>query len=440
MSKINEAFDAKLRSLKPLVAGQWWDSYRERRDSGATVAEAKVAAWHTVGVKNIKAPGGVLYVEDLLYQRKDDWEESLHPRAADGKFGEGGGAVGGGAPKHSGTASVSSGFTSQGSGRAAKPGVPKSPKPGKPTPTQQRSNNANGGKGLEVHERQAILDAQQGKPVDKALHDSVAEKLGVKDLKTADIYITPNTWALRKPDGSWPEDRARMHAAWVADRRAGVPKATGPVTLYTTGGGPASGKTTALLEQGAAGIPKRDAVVYVGADEAKNMIPEYRMGIERGDDGAAGAVHWESGHMADTALAESFAAGQHVALDTVGDSGIETLSKRMEGYRSQEGRPGVDRIVANYVTLEPTIAVDRAVQRGKDSGRVIPQEVLHATHADVNRTGLAAMHNDLFDEMTVWDNNVPFGSPPIKVLSKSRNGDVTVHNPELYMQYRARAK
>ena len=44
------------------------------------------------------------------------------------------------------------------------------------------------------------------------------------------------------------------------------------------------------------------------------------------------------------------------------------------------------------------------------------------------------------DEITVWDSDVPRGSPPIKVVSATRGGARVVHDADAYDRLLARGK
>jgi predicted ABC-type ATPase len=193
-------------------------------------------------------------------------------------------------------------------------------------------------------------------------------------------------------------ERVPLHVAYTEETTSGVPTSNAPV-LYMTGGGPASGKTSGLLKNPELRIPNRENAAHINPDSAKEALPEYRAGIQAGDEQAANNTHEESSYMAKESTTHAIKAGHDVVLDTVGDSGISKLQAKVEQLR----RDGATKIVASYATNDVDTALERATSRGIREGRVVNAKYLRESHADVARTVPAAIERGVFDELTVWD-------------------------------------
>lgn len=239
---------------------------------------------------------------------------------------------------------------------------------------------------------------------------------GAKDTKAAYFH-----------DGKWDQSRLAHHDEYVHVATDSAEKSKGPQTVYMTGGGPASGKTTAILENPAAGFPVsgigQKAAAFISADDAKEAIPEFAAAKAAGDQSGAGFVHEESAHMSKLAMAKAIAQGKDVVYDSTGDGGIKDLTDKVTTMRNQ----GVKRVVANYVTIDPDEAVARSVERGKRTGRYVDPEVTRGIHTLVSRTASAAMQGGLFDEAKLWDNS---GTTPKLVASYEKGRGLVVQDKD----------
>lgn len=381
---------------------RWQVTYDSAIGRGDSDVDAAIAAWTDLGIDMLPHPSGVIRIDELRGKvRTDEWDEALHPRDADGKFGSGAGVA-------TSTAAASTAATARPAAVARAPKAEPAPTPDPP----KYSASAAGA-------RSAVATAVAERAADKG-------------------YKAPDTLALYQRDGRWQAARvAEVHDKYIADKLAGTRKAEGAVTLRMTGGGPASGKSTALLSQEVVGIPGKGEAAHFDADDAKANIPEYARGIAAGDAAAAASTHEESSHMAKRGVREALAAGYSVVHDGVGDDGVANVAGKVAAFRAAAGRP--IRVVADYATIDPEVARARANLRAAVSGRVIPPDVFNAKHADVNSTAWAAGQRDVFDAITVWDSDVPMGEPPIKVWSKARGEDVVVHDEALFAKFKQRA-
>lgn len=247
-------------------------------------------------------------------------------------------------------------------------------------------------------------------------------------------FKTPDTEKTGKDEsGGWKPERVELHDAYADATMRGVPTSEEP-TVYMTGGGPASGKTTALLNNPDARVPKQGTAAHINPDDAKATLPEYRQGVEAGDQAAAGATHEESSHMTKVATQRALESGHDVVLDTVGDSGIKKLTEKVEAMRAQ----GAKKIVARYVTIDVDTAAQRALARGESEGRVVNEKYLRDAHADVSRTVQAAIETGLFDDLSVYDNDVPRGEKPHKIATYTKAGGLKVLDSGRWDAFKAR--
>lgn len=240
----------------------------------------------------------------------------------------------------------------------------------------------------------------------------------------------------RSANGEYdPERVSGVHEPYYAATLKGVPTSASP-TVYMTGGGPASGKTTGLLNNPQAGIPGTAKAAHINADDAKEYIPEYRAGVKAGNKAAASYAHEESSYMSKVGMARALGSGHDVVYDSVADSGIAKLSSKVQQMREQ----GAKRVEASYATLDVKEAIRRSDVRAMATGRFVPHAFIEAAHADVARTTLAAVNTGVFDSLKVFDTGGPLGKPPRLIATYDKAGKgLTVTNSKLWAAFLARA-
>ena len=220
--------------------------------------------------------------------------------------------------------------------------------------------------------------------------------------------------------GGFTKERAdAVHKPYLEGLTKGVPTSDEP-TVYMTGGGPASGKTKALLENSGTGIPSKAMAAHVDPDSAKAAIPEYVAGLKVGDKSAASYVHEESSYMSKAGVRYALAAKRNVVYDSVGDSGIEKLSSKVAEMRAA----GARRIYADYATVSVAEAIRRSDARAAATGRWVPHAYISMAHHDVTQTWQAAASRGTFDRLRLWDNN---GKSP-KLIAEAQGGKITIHD------------
>ena len=255
------------------------------------------------------------------------------------------------------------------------------------------------------------------------------EQAYAKFLRKADYDIDPviDTMTRNTVDGKWIPSRVEgVHRPYV-DAKLATGGYTESNEVVFMGGGPASGKSS-LTDTDTIVLPDRH--VLVNADEAKDAIPEYIQIIDQRGDwsvNAAAYVHEESSYMSKQLMSEALDGSNNVVLDGTGDSSYAKLQAKVA-----EARASARRVTAEYVTIDTEEAVARSAARGARSGRRVPEQVIRDTHVGVSEVFPQAAADDLFDEIRLWDNNVPKGEKPILVYEKIAGQPERILRPDLY--------
>ena len=221
-------------------------------------------------------------------------------------------------------------------------------------------------------------------------------------------------------------ERQALHDEIVAKAVAGVPSSENP-TFYMLGGGPASGKSSAI-KSGSIVVPDKTKAVQINADDVKAELPEYETLRTSSDNtdffNAASFAHEESSILAKEIQAKAFELKQDAVLDGTGDSSIEKL----EGKINQAKNAGYS-VQGIYLTVPTDVAISRSFERSLNSGerRFVPPVMVAATHASVSNTFIeATTRPGLFDKLDLWDSNVPFGQKSIHIGTSNADGSFAV--------------
>ena len=249
-------------------------------------------------------------------------------------------------------------------------------------------------------------------------NDLIAMRAG-----SAGIYMTGRT-----ADGQpiFTAERQALHDKIVADAVNGVTPTLNP-TYYMLGGGPAAGKTT-MLNSGKADVPGNSEAVHINADDVKTMLPEYEPMIAAGNKKAAGFVHEESSYLAKRIQSAAVETSRNIVLDGTGDSGAESLAKKV-GSAKKQGY----RTVGLYATVPTQVAVDRMITRGMKTGRFVPEIVVRTTHANVSKVFPAAVN--MFDEIKLFDT-----TDGVKMLASGGNGILNILDQSGYDAFLAKGE
>lgn len=168
-------------------------------------------------------------------------------------------------------------------------------------------------------------------------------------------------------------------------------------------GGPGAGKST-LVDS----LPLKKAdYVLAGPDEIKELLPEYRQGIERKDKNIAPKVHSESRQVSIDLLTQTMSQRLNLLYDGTGANSSEYLlmikTLHEQGYKVQ--------LLMPYVQVND--ALQRVRARAEQTGRGVPEEQVRGIYGTIetNFQKIAAQA----DEAALYDNR---GTKPVLVWHK----------------------
>lgn len=189
------------------------------------------------------------------------------------------------------------------------------------------------------------------------------------------------------------------------------------------GGGPGSGKATVrkqVLNSGSSG----ENPVVVDSDDIKKDIPEYNQMVAQGNPDASTLSHYESSYLADRVQKAAFANKMNLVHDSVGDGNLQHLINTIHKAKNQGYT-----VNGEYSTVDTPTAQQRAVQRGQESGRVVPPTLISDLHRGVSQILPQVSHE--FNSLNLWHNGT---WTPKKVYS-SNNGQEQIHDPQEYQNF-----
>jgi predicted ABC-type ATPase len=226
--------------------------------------------------------------------------------------------------------------------------------------------------------------------------------------------------------GNWTPERKTLHTNIISESLKGKTPVDKPVA-YLMGGGPASGKSSALRD---GGVDVPENTVHIDSDEIKAKLPEYQEMTAAGDTRAAAFIHEESSAVSKDLQKQAASGGYNTLLDGTGDGSIESLERKVEVMRSAG-----QKVVAHYVTVDTETAVQRAMARAQKTGRLVPEQFIRNNHADVSRVAPEAVARGLFDEFTLWDTN-----SGTKKVASAQGSKLTIHDQKAWDAFVAKGK
>lgn len=233
-----------------------------------------------------------------------------------------------------------------------------------------------------------------------------------------DTYNPDGSGRYQNPDGSLTPERRRLWDALI--RKTFAETTATPVehpTVYVMGGGPASGKSSMGDDP--------ENTFKVDPDKFKIQFPDFGEAVKAGRLDAAAYVHEESSQLAKEVVAEGIKRGYNVIIDGTGDNFYEKLAGKVAQYRAGGG----ERVVANYVTLDFDDAVDRMIGRAQKPGpnfqRYVNLSYMKETYMHIAEIIPRAVKEGLFDEFTLFDNNVALGQPA-RIIAHYADGKLDI--------------
>ena len=217
---------------------------------------------------------------------------------------------------------------------------------------------------------------------------------------------------------SYNIDRARYDSVWVPYRdgvSAMVPdsEATATPTIYIIGGPPGSLKST-IREAGVAGIPTREQAITIDPDEAKQIMPEFMLGVEASPKitKIADQTHEESKEIVQNALIATInkettnlkVMGK--AKDIVYDSSGQMRDRDI--YEAiKDARAKGYKVVGLYFHAPDQILKQRIKLRQKQTGRSVSASHISGTNSGINSILADIMGNGYFDSLAMYDTTYP---------------------------------
>jgi predicted ABC-type ATPase len=251
-------------------------------------------------------------------------------------------------------------------------------------------------------------------------------RIGDSEFKELSRYSGKDYVTGRSPQGipTFNAERAALHDRIVMDILAPYKGSQNP-TYTMLGGGPASGKTTALGR--IAGEGSKD-VAKIDPDAIKGMIPEYRRMVTAGDKNAAAFVHEESSYIAKRVQQAAFERRVSVLLDGTGNGSVEGLLGKISAAKANGYQ-----VRAYYATISVDEAIVRSTLRAARSGREVPIDKITDTHAAVSRVFPSAARNA--DEIELYDTTTR--TP--RLIARGRGGTIEVLDEGAYRAFLEKA-
>jgi len=197
-----------------------------------------------------------------------------------------------------------------------------------------------------------------------------------------------------------------------------APESRKPIA-YVMGGGGASGKGFIKNYLIKGGKINPDGAVSLDPDEVKPDIPEYDAIIAAGDSRAAAVTHEESSDIAKRIKARAIAGRYDLILDvTLGDP------KKGEKYLQELKDSGYD-VRLFGVTVQPELAVIRAMKRAQDTGRYVPINHLLAAHKGFNSA--FESYAKVADQAVLFENTTER-----QEIAQAVDGKLVIENQKAY--------
>ena len=258
-----------------------------------------------------------------------------------------------------------------------------------------------------------------------------------KTIPDGDPLLTPH-WDDDPAKQDTSPEREAMRQRLIDQRFAGkqpAPKGRKPMAVLMGGGG-ASGKGTLLGYLAKTGELNPEPFVELDPDSFKTGdpekgwegIPEYWEIDARGDSRGAGVTHEESSHTYKTAQKRGMDGRYDMILDqTLGTPAkAEKLIKTLKdnGYH----------VVLLGVTVEPEVAIARAVKRAKGpERRYVPLNQLLAAHKGFSQG--FEVYSKLVDKASLFYTNVPINARPVIIAGHDLLGDLTIRDKAWYSDF-----
>jgi predicted ABC-type ATPase len=197
---------------------------------------------------------------------------------------------------------------------------------------------------------------------------------------------------------------------------------------YYLGGATANGKST-LVKSGL--LPHPKGIVTIDSDYIKSKLPEYNLLVKLKDKEAANFVHDESSDITKKLLKTLNKNKNDFVLDSINDGDIDKLLAKIQDHK-QNGA----RIRADYCTLDTKTSLKLANDRGKRTGRYVPESYIKEVNSDVSKLIPQLIEKKAYDELYLWDTSM-LGKP--RLILKQINGKLKIFDEKLYKDFLLKA-
>lgn len=227
-------------------------------------------------------------------------------------------------------------------------------------------------------------------------------------------------------DGNFTPERRKLHNAIIEKQFSGKTEVDQPVA-YLMGGGPAAGKSTLVKF-----LSPPSNRVDVAPDDLLHDLPDYVEKLNARDVKAGDYSYRESSMIGKSICVRAASGKYNILIDGIGNNSVEALQAHATVLR-QNGR----KVVANYVTADVELAVQRNFERGQRTGRYVPETSIRELHASVSRIVPQAIKAGVFDEFNLWDTGA--GGRPLRVAS-AKGTQLQIHDRTAWERFLAKAK
>ena len=247
-------------------------------------------------------------------------------------------------------------------------------------------------------------------------------------VKQRDINNVTTTELHKNEAGEYDQDRKQLHDKIIKEKTKNVkpvppPEGQKPIAIFTAGGS-GSGKSSVMK------VTKQqlgDDLVHVDADDIKNDIPEYINWVKQKDDSAAFKSHDESSDLANELIKQSVKESKPFIFDSTMKN-IEKFTKIINMLKEA----GYEIHIA-MADVPVEVAKERAAQRAKKTGRVVPDSIIEESNAGA----IKAFHalKGLVDSAVIYST---VGDGPEEVYRVDANGETSMAKDEIKEQMRKR--
>lgn len=265
-----------------------------------------------------------------------------------------------------------------------------------------------------------------------------------EDAKKLKKKTAVTTEDMYKKDGIYTPERTKRHTKIISNVVESCPKpAEGqkPKAILLLGGA-ASGKSTVVNKFVKPKMGTDFGVVNV--DDVKESLPEYDKFAKEDVKTAANRVHEESSDIGKKITNQVINEGRNFIFDAVLGSPekAKKMIKELKAKGYEVSLVGVNVNAEDALARATSRAFGDKERTGKEmpkdgekggSGRYVPDKILLGGHKGASET--FEQIKDLVDSSELYDNNVPFGSDPIKVMDSEK-----VYDNDLYNNFKAKSK